>query len=44
MQSGGEVSEDPPGGGAGAWTGLQTIPSKHPLTVHGPGLSHRSRG
>lgn len=44
LPGGGEVPEDPAGGGPGAWPGVQTFPPQHHLPVHGAGVSHHRRG
>lgn len=44
VQSGAEVPEDPPSGGAGARSSLQTFSTQHPLSVYGAGLPYRGRG
>lgn len=44
VQSGAEVPENPAGGGAGARSSFQALPTQHPLSVHGAGLPGRGRG
>lgn len=44
LPGGGEVPEDPAGGGTGARPGVQALPPQHHLPEHGAGVSHHRRG